>query len=393
MGSIYKRGNIYWIQYYRNGKPYRESSKSKKETDARRLLKKREGEIAVGKLPGIYFDKVRFDELGQDFLSDYRINQKKSLQRAERNVNHLKKAFEGIRVVDITTPLIRKYIEKRLSWKCRQCREIIQPQDNCPYCGSEKIKPGAAHATINRELAALKRMFNLGAQQTPPKVDRVPYIPMLKEDNVRKGFFEHDDFLALRDALPSYLKGFVTFAYKVGWRVSEIRGLTWSQVDLNQGIARLEAGETKNAEARTVYLDAELRQIFEQQYEARKKQKKLVPYIFPKKEGDGKIGDFRGAWKAACKKAGIGKRIFHDFRRTAVRNMIRSGIPERVAMMISGHKTRSVFDRYNIVSDSDLQMAAKLQEEYLRSVTDTKQAQLLNFKKKNGSTTTLNNSD
>jgi integrase len=169
--------------------------------------------------------------------------------------------------------------------------------------------------------------------------------------------------------------------------------LTWSQVDLNQGVARLEAGETKNAEGRTVYLDAELRQIFEQQYEDRKKQKKLVPYIFPNKEGDGKIGDFRGAWKAACKKAGIGKRIFHDFRRTAVRNMIRAGIPERVAMMISGHKTRSVFDRYNIVSDSDLQMAAKLQEEYLRSVTDTKQAQLLNFKKKNGSTTTLNNSD
>ena len=76
-------------------------------------------------------------------------------------------------------------------------------------------------------------MLNLGAQQSPPKVDRVPYIPMLKENNVRKGFFEHHHFLALRDALPSYRKGFVTFAYKVGWRFSEIQGLTWSQVDLN----------------------------------------------------------------------------------------------------------------------------------------------------------------
>ena len=341
----------------------------------------------------IYFDRVRFDELGQEFLSDYRINQKKSLKRAERSVNHLKKAFEGARVLDITTPLINQYIEKRLSWTCKQCKRIIQPQDNCPHCGSEKIKRGAAPATINRELAALKRMFNLGAQQTPPKVDRVPYIPMLKEDNVRKGFFEHDEFLALRDALPSYLKGFVTFAYKVGWRVSELRGLTWSQVDLNQGIVRLEAGETKNAEGRTVYLDAELRQIFEQQYEARKRQKKLTPYVFPNKEGSGKLKDFRGTWMAACKKAGIGKMLFHDFRRTAVRNMIRSGIPERVAMMISGHKTRSVFDRYNIVSDSDLKMAARMQEEYLKSATVTKSVTIVDFEEKKGSTATLDNSD
>ena len=215
---------------------------------------------------------------------------------------------------------------------------------------------------------------------------------MLKEDNVRKGFFEHGDFLALRNALPSYLKGFVTFAYKVGWRVSEIRGLTWSQVDLNQGIVRLEVGETKNAEGRTVYLDDELKQIFEQQHEARKKQKKLIPYVFPNKEGNDKIGDFRGAWNTACKKAGIGKRLFHDFRRTAVRNMIRSSIPERVAMMISGHKTRSVFDRYNIVSDSDLQMAAKLQEDYLKSVAGTKTGTIADFAEKKASITTLKNS-
>ena len=75
------------------------------------------------------------------------------------------------------------------------------------------------NATINRELAALKRMLNLGAVQTPPRVDRLPFIPMLKENNTRKGFFEHGDYLALRDTLPEHLKGFVTFAYKTGWRV------------------------------------------------------------------------------------------------------------------------------------------------------------------------------
>jgi integrase len=103
---------------------------------------------------------------------------------------------------------------------------------------------------------------------------------MLKENNARKGFFEHEEFLALRGTLPSYLKGVVTFAYKVGWRISEISGLTWKQVDRVQGIVRLEVGETKNNDARTVYLDDELKSVFDRQWEIRKKAKKLLPYVF-----------------------------------------------------------------------------------------------------------------
>jgi integrase len=384
MGSIYKRGNIYWIKYYRRGKPYRESSESKKEADAKRLLKKREGEISSGKLPGIYFDKVLFDELAESFLADYRINQKKSLERAEHSVSHLKDSFEGFRIVDITTPRIQAYIEDRMKRTCNNCNEGFNAQNCCPYCGSNDLRRGASNATINRELAALKRMLNLGAQQTPPKVDRVPHIPMLKENNIRKGFFEHADFLALRDALPSYLKGFATFAYKVGWRVSEISGLTWKHVDLVNGIVRLETGETKNDESRTVYLDDELKEVFSQQWESRKQRKKLSGFVFPNKNGIDRIKDFRGSWKKACQDSGIGKRHFHDFRRTAVRNMVRSGIPERVAMMISGHKTRSVFDRYNIVNDTDLKLAAQRQQTYLDSQTGTISGTIHDFGTKKG---------
>ena len=195
MGMIYKRGKTYWIKYYRNGKPYYESSSSHKEADAKRLLKRREGEISQGKLPGIYFDRVRFDELKDNLLTDYMVNKKKSLRSVEFHLNHLKDFFGGMRVTQIITPRIQNYIERRLD-------------------------EGAANATINRELAALKRMLNLGAVQTPPKVDRLPFIPMLKENNTRKGFFEYGDYLALRDTLPEHLKGFVTFAYKTGWRVS-----------------------------------------------------------------------------------------------------------------------------------------------------------------------------
>jgi len=360
MGTIYKRGNTYWLKYYRNGKPYYESTKSSKETDATKLLKKREGEISDGKLPGVYFDRVRFDELAEDLLRDYRINNKKSLRRVNRGIEHLKEYFEGFKVSQITTPHIQAYIESRQ-------------------------EGGAANATINRELSALKRMLNMGARQTPPKVDRVPYIPMLKENNTRKGFFEHGDYLALRDALPDYLKGFTTFAYKEGWRVSEISNLKWNQVDVDQGIVRLEPGEAKNDEGRTVYLDEELKEVFNRQWEGRKKSGNLNRYVFPGKDGKGNIRDFRGAWDKACQDAGIGKRLFHDFRRTAIRNMIRAGVPEKVAMMVSGHKTRSVFDRYNIVNDTDLKLAAKKQEAYLEAQNSYKKVTIGDFDKKRGS--------
>lgn len=346
MGSIYKRGSVFWLKYYRNGKPYRESAKTEKETEAKRLLKKREGEISEGKIPGVYFEKVRFNDLSDDFISDYRINGKKSLKRAERSVKELKAFFDNDRVPSITTPRIQKFIEKRLA-------------------------EGKENATINRELSALKRILNLAAQQTPPKVDRVPHIPMLKENNVRKGFFEHEDFLKLREALPDYLKGFVTFAYKTGWRVSEIRDLSWAQVDLTNNIVRLETGTTKNNEARTVYLDDELKAVFECQKQRQKELQKITPYVFTNETGNDNIKDFRGSWSKACTSAKIGKKLFHDFRRTAVRNMVRAGIPERVAMMISGHKTRSVFERYNVVSETDLKVAAQKQEAYLQAQTGT----------------------
>jgi integrase len=351
MGMIYKRGKVYWIKYYRDGKPYYESTGTGNHADAKLQLKRREGEIAEGKRPS-HYRRTRFDDLAADFLRDYKIAGKR-VDRAELSVSHLRERFDGMRANKIDTPQVRKYIEMR------------QGQ-------------GAANASINRELAALKAMFNLAAKQTPPRVAQVPYIPMLEENNVRTGFFEKGDYLALRDALPDYLKGFVTFGYKTGWRVSEIRKLTWSQVDRDQWAVRIERGTTKNKrETRTIYLDEELKEIFQRQWKARKQTGKLIEYVFPNWSGTGKIGDFRGAWNTACLRAKIGKRIFHDFRRTAVRDMVRARIPERVAMMISGHSTRDVFERYNIVSDADLKEAAIKREAHYESQPVTKTVTIL----------------
>jgi len=342
MGSIFKRGGKLWVKYYRNGKCYRESSGSEKKMVAKKLLEIREGEIAQGKLPGIVFDSTTFDQLADGFCRDYRINQKKSLVRAERSVNHLKGFFEGMKATSITTPVIQQYVE-------------------------ERIEEGTANATINRELAALKRMLNLGAKQTPPIVDRVPHIPMLRENNVRKGFFEHGDFIKLREALPEHLRGFITFAYKTGWRLGEVEELTWDKVDLKNGVVRLDPGEAKNSEPRSVVVDAELLEVLNRQWKLRGKSGSVLPFVFLNAKGTDRIKQFVKSWRTACKNAKIGKRLFHDFRRSAVRNMVRAGVPERVAMTISGHKTRSVFERYNVVSEEDLRHAAQKQSDYLDS--------------------------
>lgn len=287
-------------------------------------------------------------ELLDDLLRDYRVNGK-DYDWAELRVRlHLRPAFGGIQARRLTTTAVQRYIGVR------------QEQ-------------GAANATINRELALLKRSFNLAKKHTPPKVAHVPYIPMLDEDNVRKGFFEDHEFVAMRAALPEYLKAVVTFAYYTGCRRGEIVSLRWPQVDLLERVVRLEPGTTKSREGRMIPLAGELYETLAMQRGIRDRKHPDCPWVFFDAIGQ-PVRDFRAAWERACRTAGLwegddrtGKptKLFHDLRRTGVRNLIRAGVPERIAMMISGHKTRSVFDRYNIVSEADLRDAARRVADYL----------------------------
>ena len=149
--------------------------------------------------------------------------------------------------------------------------------------------------------------------------------------------------------------------YLTGWRVkSEVLTLQWRQVDFHASEIRLEPGTTKNKDGRVFPMTTELRAVLERQHSDHKglqKRGRFVPWVFHR---DGqRIKSMSKAWHSACVKAGCPGRILHDLRRTAVRNFVRAGVPERVCMALTGHKTRSVFERYNIVSGGDLREAAQ----------------------------------
>ncbi len=183
---------------------------------------------------------------------------------------------------------------------------------------------------------------------------------------MRTGFFERKDFEKLKGKLPTYLKGFATVAYRTGVRLQEIADIKWDQVDLENCIIRLEVGTTKNDDGRILPLDDELYAVIRHQRKLWMSNGCAVDYVFPNWNNTGQIRQIRRSWLTACTEAGVGKRLFHDFRRTAIRDMVRAGVPEQVAMKISGHKTRSTFERYNIVNEDDIKNAMAKTGEYLK---------------------------
>lgn len=318
-----------WLSYYHNKKRIRESSGTTDRAEARRILQERVGLSASGKLVS-RGEGVTFKDLADLVIADYRTNGKRSLSDTQRRFDkHLTPFFSEYRAHEIHTDIVRRYVK-------------------------ERQEAGASNATINRELAALKRGFSLLAQAD--RLSKKPYIPKLQEDNVRQGFFEREDFDALLAKLPDWLQAPVTFSYLTGWRIrSEVLSLTWSQVNLQEGSVTLYHGTTKNRKGRLIYLPAHMLAILEQQ-------DRNSPYVFTRKGQ--RISYPYVAWRRAVKEAELDGKIPHDFRRTAVRNMVRAGIPERVAMQIAGHKTRSIFDRYHIVADNDLREAAQKMGEF-----------------------------
>jgi len=334
-----KQSAIWSIHYYADGRLHRESSGSANEAVARKLLKQRIGDATQGKSISLSVQRTRFEDLARILIDDYLANERGSVRRAKEALEHLRLFFGDAKATEITTDRVTSYVAHRKD-------------------------EGAANATINKELAALRRAFNLALDAK--KISSSPRIKKLQENNARKGFFERQQFEAVIYHLPQHLRPIVETAYITGWRIaSEILTRQKQHLDLDAGWLRIDPNEAKNKEGRFFPIGAipRLRDVLAAQADRTRELElatsQVIPWLFHRA---GKpIRDFRHSWKTACHKAGLVGRIPHDFRRTAVRNLERAGVSRSAAMAMVGHKTESIYRRYAIVDSAVLNEAgAKL---------------------------------
>jgi integrase len=314
----YKNSARWYAQYYdASGKQHRKSTGKTIKAEAESVLRGWMTDSSRGLKPSPETRNVTYDNLRDALLESYRVKGNKSLRVYADGreglfpLGALNEHFAGKRAATIDPDAIRGFIRKRQ-------------------------KDGVGNAAINNSLSLLRRMFSIARREG--KLQSVPHVELLKAPPARTGFLKPKDFKKLRHKLPRHLRPLVTFLYFCGVRVGEARQVQWSAVDLKKALIVLREGETKSGEQRIVPIP-----------------KALVTMLRATKKKEGLVFDstnLRKEWDAATAACGLGNLIVHDLRRSAIRNMMLSGAQQVEAMKISGHRTASVFQRYNIIDEA-----------------------------------------
>lgn len=355
-----RESKVWTIQYQdASGLSQTESSKTSDKKKAQHLLRLREG--AVARRERVVVENLTVADAVKLVKTDYEVNERKSLTDVLGRINHLVAFFGGMKLSEITTATIKAYVKHRRSEERIVSRErtILNPDGTVTVVPEVRRKP--SNAQINRETTVLGRMFTL-AKQDDKMINR-PHIPKLKEPaQPRKGFFEYGDFVKVRDHLDPELRHIAAFEYVTGWRIdTEVLPLQWRQVNFVAGEVRIDdPRSTKNEQARVFPFTDDLRRTLEAQ--RRLTEALDSPYVFCHLTGvrAGKrfsYGGFYKAWQRAVRAAAVA-RVPHDFRRTAIRNLERDGVPRSVAMAMVGQKTEEVYRRYAIVDEAMIREAA-----------------------------------
>ena len=337
-GKPYKRGRIWWIRYSVNGREERESSGSINRADAVELLKKRRREILIREI-----DKEREQDLTLSMLLDNSYtdaldNGYKTLRHLRSHRKHLFDFFGDCPAASISARAIKKYRHHRMN-------------------------AGVKNATINREVMSLSRAFTVAAEEDLISV-RPVFPKRLTEPPPRQGFFKHEEYLELRKHLPAWAQDVLDFSYRTGWRRTEIWELSWKEIDVEDCAIRLHPDRSKNSEARWIKFPAAVLQ---------RRLRERVVHLDLVFHRDGKkihTQAWSKVWHRARNLAGQPGRHLHDCRRTAVRNFIRANVKEQTAMKITGHKSHSVFRRYNITDQHEVIDAADRMDEFIEALDE-----------------------
>jgi integrase len=345
-----------YIEYYdASGVRRRESAKTTDQLKAFELLLKKQKQAAEEAPPKLLDGRdATYEDLEKLVLAYYRENKMAASERVAKKSRFpgLRSFFAGKKLSQIDRGAIKDYRRHRAS-------KIAKGK-----------KTHISNATINRELDVLRKGLKLAVDD-----ELLPYLPpfppKLKEGNVRQGFFEKHELDAIVAHLPAHLKNLAKVAYITGWRVeSELLSRQWDKhVDFNGLELRLFPGEAKDrSEGRVFPLLPQLKEILLEQQaiveQMSKQQEKDIPWVFPGRLGE-RLHTVQHPWETARKAANVGRKLVHDFRRTAVRNLVRAGVPRKTAMEMVGHKTEEMFRRYNIVDYKDMQDAGDKLAKYL----------------------------
>jgi integrase len=312
-GSVYLRGTTWWIK---GPSIKQQSAGTHDKKQAQATLKVKLAEAVNGRPCGT--DRATVADILQLVLNNYRLRERRTTQNVEIQIRkHLVPALGKIRIADLRTKDIEQYRKLRKS--------------ELGHGGNL-----TTNATVNRELAVLRRGLTLGRREEPPMVLRDFYIEMLPEDNIRQRFLRDEDCAALLEALPEHLRALAGVGYETGIRKDQLRQLKWRQVDFERRVIIWYPSQTKGGMSHDIPFMGDMESLLLDSSQRRQNECPNCPYVFHF-EGR-RIGDFRKSWATACKRAGVPGLLFHDLRRTAGRRLEDAGVPRSVAIRITGHK-------------------------------------------------------
>ena len=352
-GSIKLRGNVWWYRIPNpvpGGQPIERSCETADRVEALRIKNRALVESGVRQKCYQAARPATVGEVLDEYAAYCETEKPRSWGSRESQIKHLREGFGPIIADELTTAQTDQFRATRRA-------------------------NGVEDSTVNRELQCLRAALRREMKSTPPRVTQIPFMRLPSEiDRVREGFIERPDYFAILAQLPASVQVILVCAFHTGARVGELKRIQWRQINWDRSIVELKPKTTKNREGRWIPIWGDMREYLERQKAIRDRDFPDCPWVFfwhhdghhPHAAPGSRLGDFRQVWKDACTAAGFPNLLFHDLRRSAIKFADQeAGISSRLVRLMSGHKTESVYNRYNIGTANDIAKMGRELDEFV----------------------------